>query len=543
MTHTLNFRRITLSAVVIAFVASLVFAGTQAFFSDTESSTGNVFAAGALDLKVDSQAHFNDMICRETTDDDTEGTPGELEWHAGPGDPFNGDDDNVPAEHYPQPGDECTGTWEESDLIADALEFRFFNLEDIKPGDEGENTISLHVTNNDAWGCFLVDNVEDNDVDCTEPESESSEDPECSADPSNPGAGELGQSITFDAWLDHGEIPGFQCNHDGASPQEGASCDEDPFEGDNIYQPDFEGDLFWEDEVVDEVAEGPFALKDVLSAAYAEFDCASQGNPTGDTDYGVCHGLAEDGRMVGSATYYWGLAWNVPTDVGNEAQTDSLVSDMVFEAVQHRNNPEFECTFPEDDEPVVLGSDSATEAYEGSNTTDTFDFTQVRTGSDENDYFGWDPLTFTRSLNSDGDMIFEISAPAPLDDNPSNFDLVLDVDGDGTPDFLVYYHNDPNAKLPNANNWGSKTYSGGYGPESPVVPNVTTAVDGSQKNFTITVDSSELTGSEVRSAVQMFVSDEGFPESWSSESALIIMPDLTTNVFGPSTAGFYSDSI
>jgi hypothetical protein len=43
--------------------------------------------------------------------------------------------------------------------------------------------------------------------------------------------------------------------------------------------------------------------------------------------------------MVGSTTYYFGLAWSVPDDVGNEAQTDSLNADLTFEVEQHRNNP------------------------------------------------------------------------------------------------------------------------------------------------------------------------------------------------------------
>ncbi|MCA9361847.1 SipW-dependent-type signal peptide-containing protein [Candidatus Kaiserbacteria bacterium] len=343
MNGSLNVTRIVTSLGMIVFLGALIAGATGAFFNDTETSTGNIFRAGALDLKVDSVAHYNGLVCTEVDDD-------VFVWQAdGTTFPTNND---VPADNYPQPGMPCVGTWEETDL---GVENRFFSLDDIKPGDIGENTISLHVIDNDAWGCFYVANVADDDNDCTEPETESS-DAECSVvDPDTElganGLGELGSSITFDAWLDHGTIPGFQCNHEGASPAVGP-CDEDPQEGDNIYQPSTEGGLFWEDETLDAVAAGPFNQSDVLAAAYSFFGCSVA---TGNTEYGNCHGLAEDGRLVGSATYYWGLAWDIPTDVGNEVQTDSLTADMIFTATQHRNNGSFQC--PVLDTRPVVGPD------------------------------------------------------------------------------------------------------------------------------------------------------------------------------------------
>lgn len=311
-------KRILYSLLSIGAVAAVAFGATQAFFSDTETSEDNTFVAGALDLKIDSEAHYNGMVC-----EDVEGS---LEWHAGPSAPFNGDDANVPADHYPQPGDECVGTWAQTDLSEEHI---FFSLTDVKPGDEGENTISLHVINNDAWGQFTVANVEDLDNSCTEPEIEA--EPFCEDD----DIGELGQSITFDAWLDQGGVAGFQCNNPQATPTAGP-CSADPLEGNNIQDDTELEQLFWDDQTVDETSEGPFDISDVLSAAYIVGECT---DATGNTNYGECHGLAEDGRIVGSATYYFGLAWNVPDDVGNEAQTDSLEADLVFDVEQHRNNP------------------------------------------------------------------------------------------------------------------------------------------------------------------------------------------------------------
>src|SRR3990167_4747947 len=114
--------KILLSVASIAAAAALVIGATFAFFSDTETSTGNTFTAGTLDLKVDSECHYFqngvDVTC-------------------GNGDQF--------------------GNWSESDLGV----HKFFNFDDIKPGDWGEDTISLHVIDNDAWGRFIIDGISD----------------------------------------------------------------------------------------------------------------------------------------------------------------------------------------------------------------------------------------------------------------------------------------------------------------------------------------------------------------------------------------------
>ena len=47
-------RKILSSIFIIALIASVAFGATRAYFSDTETSTGNTFSAGTLDLKLDS---------------------------------------------------------------------------------------------------------------------------------------------------------------------------------------------------------------------------------------------------------------------------------------------------------------------------------------------------------------------------------------------------------------------------------------------------------------------------------------------------------
>ena len=46
-------RKILISVMIIALVGALIGAGVYAYFSDTETSTGNSFTAGTLDLTVD----------------------------------------------------------------------------------------------------------------------------------------------------------------------------------------------------------------------------------------------------------------------------------------------------------------------------------------------------------------------------------------------------------------------------------------------------------------------------------------------------------
>lgn len=57
-------KKILLSIGTIVAVAAIVAGGTAAFFNDTETSTGNIFTAGSIDLKVDHlRQTYNDVDC------------------------------------------------------------------------------------------------------------------------------------------------------------------------------------------------------------------------------------------------------------------------------------------------------------------------------------------------------------------------------------------------------------------------------------------------------------------------------------------------
>ena len=248
--------KILLSVASIAAAAALVIGATFAFFSDTETSTGNTFTAGKLDLKVDNTCHYNEPA------DDTPNCPTQ-DAQGGP----------------------IETTWDSTDLGA---AHKFFYFTDVKPGDYGEDTVSLTV-DNDAWLRLLIGITADTDNSCTEPES--AVDPDGSTCGTN---GELLENLLFTVWLDQGVTPGFQ------GPQDLSECDND-------YVRDFEPTLISEGTVQDGEV---WNLADVIGA-----------------------------YLLAGQKACFGIAWRLPSTVGNEVQTDGVQATMEFQVQQYRNNP------------------------------------------------------------------------------------------------------------------------------------------------------------------------------------------------------------
>lgn len=276
---------------MIAFVVALVFGGTQAFFNDEETSSGNLFTAGALDLLVDSQSHYAGLECIDglwvVEDQDAGTTRPDLE--------------DTP----------CDGTWEMTDL---GPEHTFFNFSDLKPGDEGENTISLHVEDNDAYACVIIDNMQDDDNELTEPEEEAGD------STGGAGEGELSQELRFFAWSD-------------------------------MSNADEVGNNIWE-------AGEPILFSNVEGPASDVIDGVVYPLFTPDLNGGAV--------LPGAETQYIGLYWcygDITVDQDNNTlscdgaggtnltQTDSLSADFTFYVEQARNNGEFSC--PVLDTPVA----------------------------------------------------------------------------------------------------------------------------------------------------------------------------------------------
>lgn len=148
-------KKIVLSLAVIAVVSIAVVGATRAFFSDTETSTGNTFTAGAIDLQVMSQCSYS--------------------FYSGTGEKECGE------WGYPESGQGITLG-------------KFFNFGDVKPGDWGENTVSFKVLSNDAWMCADVTST-NSENSITEPEAQLADDDT---------KGELGDTLSVFWWVDDG---------------------------------------------------------------------------------------------------------------------------------------------------------------------------------------------------------------------------------------------------------------------------------------------------------------------------------------------------
>lgn len=271
--------KILVSLLVIG-ISAIAIGGamTGAFFTDTETSTGNTFAAGAIDLQVDNHCYYDGFQCINGY--------------------WNGETDNGA----------CACNWDMKNLGTE----KFFDLADIKPGDYGEDTISLHVTSNPAWACVTLTKTADDDVTCTDPEL--ADDAACSEPNADLFDGELGSNLQFVLWAD-------TCNTGGATP------------GDNVYQPACDKLLTY----------GPASDISTIGTTYTLAD--SLDNNVGGT---VGEGLDPD------TTYYIGAAWCLGTIntntlacdgtlVNNAPQTDDYKADISFMVEQQRNNDNFKC--------------------------------------------------------------------------------------------------------------------------------------------------------------------------------------------------------
>lgn len=315
-------RKLLASSLMVIGTVSAVALATRAFFSDTETATGNTFTAGEIDLQIDSQASYNGLQCEKVGD--------VYQWVA--------PQDWVAEDSYEQSlvNQPCTGSFSFTDLDVE----KFFSFADIKPGDSGENTISMHVINNDAWACMNIGGA----VDAENGENES----EAEAD--TVAGGELSDNMMFFSWVDTN--------------------------GDNVYQ------------VGERILFGPALASAAFNKSYAIAD-SSVGSPL----------VGNDNPAL--ATSYIGMQWCAGTlslnagvlecdgvSMGNEAQTDGMTADIGFTVTQARNNDEYVCpnaepaaqlvgaalgayVQPQNCSDTVEGSDSLQAAVNGASSSQT----------------------------------------------------------------------------------------------------------------------------------------------------------------------------
>ena len=263
-------QRILLSLGMIVFVGALAAGATGAFFSDTETSTGNTFAAGDIDLRIDNTSYVTNNA-------------GVLV--ASP-----------------------NNTWTISDLTNQL----FFSFSDVKPGDIGEDTISIHPGSNDAYACMAADITATPDNGINEPEGDAGDITDGAL------AGELQNFINFSFWEDDGD---------------------NVFETGEVLLPDLQGtaaqifDGGWN--TIADSGNGP-ALPGGSTTYVGKAWCFGTLTP---------NGTAQNGNGTGTPLTLGttGFTCNGSGE-NNIAQTDGINVDVSFYAVQARNNGQFLCS-------------------------------------------------------------------------------------------------------------------------------------------------------------------------------------------------------
>lgn len=267
-------KKILLSLGSIIFVGAILAGGTGAFLADSGKSTGNTFATGIINLKVDNESYVTDNW-------------GKLIFST-------------------------STSWALSNLEGKL----FFNFLDLKPGDIGEDTISLHVNNNNAWACM--------NVAITATPENGQDEPEAAVDPTiGTNDGELQNYLQFVFWAD---------------------------DGDNVFE---KGEKIFKQGLVKDIFNG-------------------KNWPIADSSTNIWDG---SGPMLPEYTYYIGKAWcfgamtktpltqdgfskkgnNGPlqrgtgftcsgVDVGNIVQSDGIKADVSFSVAQARNNNSYLCS-------------------------------------------------------------------------------------------------------------------------------------------------------------------------------------------------------
>jgi hypothetical protein len=322
----------------------------MALFEDEENSTGNAITAGKLDLEIDWTEHYNG---EEVETQDLTNDPGPV-----------------------------------------------FELGDVKPGDHGEATISLHNYDNPAWVHMAGVLTADDDNGLTEPESEVD-------GTGGDGEGELADELLARMWydgtdddedggnneFDDGEVliaegtlrdvmaqvndgvlleDQTRTTEDGdggtCSTSEAWKIDETPSVGDTAGPNDeveITGVHREDGEVVGVDWESTAAIcraavKGGPATSTESYGCATRGtdfaprntrnsNRThyeiSNVRYHFCEN-GDNGRgcFPNSTTQYVGFEWELPEEVGNEVQSDSVAFDLKFHAQQCRhtdssNNP------------------------------------------------------------------------------------------------------------------------------------------------------------------------------------------------------------
>ena len=196
--YNLSRRRVLAGLGAVGIASAGTGLGTSAFFSDQEEFTDNSLQAGTLDLKLDYKATYF-------------GGPGRLADVQSMGYPdaeiVEGDEGRYLLGQAPTLEDE--EAWEdlvqgeEFDFCSPAADeflvngdgIPMFTLEDVKPGDSGEVTVSIHICDNPGYLRMVGDLTGNAENGQNEPELDAE-----GAD--TDGIGELADAIQVCVWYD-----------------------------------------------------------------------------------------------------------------------------------------------------------------------------------------------------------------------------------------------------------------------------------------------------------------------------------------------------
>ena len=298
-------------------------------------------------------------------------------------------------------------------------------VSDLKPGDSGEGEFCFSIVDNPAymWMCGeLTENAENGQ---SEPEMDVDD---------TPDEGELANAM---------QVTVSYCTDDG--------------EGGNV--------------IGDEIVSG--SLAEVMLALQAGVPLSGDGDAGAAlADRPAFEGVTEPflDEEPNVAEQCVCFEWVVPASVENEIQTDSVMFDFEFYAVQARHNDG--AHNPCVDETVVTAYDNDWKGQTLGNPTEGNVYTSVSFGQNQT------VLSFAFDDDADGVDFLDTA-----DYSSTNLPVAVDADDDGTHDWQLIWQ--PNAGFPDAP-FGYQPNSGGsYGATEPLPAGFTAAKVGNTIVFGI----------------------------------------------------------
>src|SRR3989344_5705455 len=299
-------KKILGSLVTLGVIGLVAFGVTRSYFNDTETSSGNILQAGELDLKIDNSSYYNGFY-----------NPG-TSWLQ----LADLDDGNGPAQGS----------------------YLFFNFLDLKPGDYGEDTISLHVENA-SWVCVDVKLTGDDENVLTEPEALDGDDSS-----GGTGAGELAERVNFIWWADDGDNVFEICEGTEDPQTEAVDC-----QNETLLPAGPLGNLEVGETATVALADSQNNIWDPVPSPFPGgqtkyigkawcFGTLATPNPVVQDNLGQ---VGTPGQLDSNGPDVRGAGFDCDgSGEDNQTQTDSMTADITFRAVQSRHNGQFLCNPP-----------------------------------------------------------------------------------------------------------------------------------------------------------------------------------------------------